>query len=371
MKRIQSIDMIRGFCIFLMILGHILDWWIILPDYWLVTFLFSFLASPAATGFLFISGFSAALAFKSRARKAATSPDITMTQARNIYIIRALLLLAIALIYNTVIALGVSVENNSNEMKWIWAWNALQTISISALLAWPLLRTSKSLRIFLGIGLLVVNDLLLSFLLPYENQLNIYGVLFHIFYHPKEAFTILPYFAIFIIGTVVGDFFFKINIIKDQEERKNTIKRVFLRTILIVGIIFTLFGIIYCFYNFLYRPSLSAMFYSIGTILILLTILLYIEEFEKINPKKKYRFFYYYSFYSFTIYIAHDPLYFLFYRQLNALIIWGAVIGIFVLLTLLLRVMHKKVGAKTSLKTQLGALSSKIANKIEQRKSRN
>ena len=175
MKRIQSIDMVRGFCIFLMVLGHTLDWWILWDERWLINFLFSILAPIAATGFLFVSGLSAAIAYKSSVRKAKTSSDTTMSQARNIYIIRALLLLAIGLIYNTIVAVGVSFEKNSNEMKWIWAWNALQTISLSALMAWPLLRSSKSLRLFLGIGLLVANDLLLSFLLPYENQLNIYG----------------------------------------------------------------------------------------------------------------------------------------------------------------------------------------------------
>ena len=89
MKRIQSIDMIRGFCIFLMVLGHLLDWWIINPNRWLIFYVFSFLASITATGFLFVSGFSATLAFKSKVKKSEFPTDSSMTQARNIYIIRA------------------------------------------------------------------------------------------------------------------------------------------------------------------------------------------------------------------------------------------------------------------------------------------
>ena len=364
MKRIQSVDMIRGFVIFIMVLGHLLDWWIIVPDRWVVFIYFSFLATIAATGFLFISGFSAAIAYKSRIKKVETSTDINMTQARNIYIIRALLLLVIAFIYNTAIALAL------NDLRWIWAWNVLQTISISLLLAWPLLRTPKYLRICLGIGLLVVNDMLFPFLHSYINQQNIYGVLFHLLYHPEEAFRFMAYFAIFIIGTVVGDFFFNINIIKDQEERKKKIKRVFIRTILIVGIILFSFGIIYNFDDFILRPTLSSIFYSIGFVLILLAILLYLEEFEKIKPKKRYRFFFYFSFYSFTVYITHDLLYFIFLEQLNALNIWLVIFMIFVSITLLLKVLHKKVGLKASLKAQLSSLSLIIAKKIEQRKSR-
>ena len=364
MKRVLSIDMIRGFCIFLMVLGHLLDWWIIIPHRWLIFYLFSFLAPIAATGFLLVSGFSAAIAYKSNAKKVEFSTDISMTHIRNIYIIRAILLLAINLIYNTAIALTL------NDLRWIWAWNVLQTISISLLLAWPLLRAPKYLRFGLGIGLLIVNELLSPILLVYNGQLNIYGVLFHILYHPLEAFTILSYFAIFIIGTVVGDFFFKFTIIKDQGERKQAISRVFIRTILIIGILFTLFGIIYRFYDFIYRRTLSSMFYSIGAVLVLLVILLYLEEFEKIKPKKRYRFFFYFSFYSFTVYIAHDLLYFIFYRQLNAINIWLAVIGMFILISLILKAMYKKLGRKGSLKAQLGILSLIIVNRIEQRKSR-
>lgn len=365
MKRIQSIDMIRGFCIFLMVLGHTLDWWILWDERWLINFLFSFLAPIAATGFLFISGFSATLAYKSSVRKATTSPDTTMSYARNTYIIRALLLLVISFLYNTAVAIGI------NDPRWIWAWNALQTISISLLLAWPLLRPSKYLRLTLGICLLIVNELLFSMLSPFEDQSNLYGVLFHFLYNPIEAFTFLAYFAIFLIGSAFGDFFYNINSIQDREERKNSIKTIFLRAICLIGIVFTTFGIIYRFSDFLTRRTISSIFYSIGVVLIMLAILIYLEEFEKINPKKRYRFFFYYSFYSFTIYIAHDTLYFLFYQRLNQLIVWGAAIVMFVLLTLLLRILYKKVGPKASLKTQLGILSLMIAKRIEQRKSKN
>ncbi|MFX0010320.1 MAG: heparan-alpha-glucosaminide N-acetyltransferase domain-containing protein, partial [Candidatus Hermodarchaeota archaeon] len=192
MNRIKSIDTIRGFFLFLMILGHLLDWWLIIPDRWIVFYLYSFLAPIAATGYLYTSGFSAAIAYKSRKEKAARLMDITMTQARNIYIFRALLLLTISLIYNTIIALAL------NNLKWIWAWNVLQTISVSLLLAWPLLKTPKYLRISLGIGLLVINDLLFPFLLSHKDQQTIYGIFFQILYYPDEAYTILAYFAMFI-----------------------------------------------------------------------------------------------------------------------------------------------------------------------------
>ena len=375
MKRVQSIDLVRGFCIFLMVAGHLLDWWIIPSNRLMIWVLFSFLAPIAATGFLFISGFSAALAYKDRIRKAENSTNFTLTQARNIYIIRAILILIIGFVYNTIIGLGVSFAEDSNEMKWIWAWDVLQTIAISLLLAWPLLRTPKILRIILGIGLLIVNEILLTNLLPYENQLNIYGILFHFLYHPKEGFVIIPYFAIFIIGSACGDFFFDYNIIEDQEERKNAIKSSYIKITLIVGLASASFGIIYRFFpwpaDFLDRSTISSLVYSLGAIIALLAILIYLEEFEKLRTKKRYSFFYYFSFYSFTVYIAHDFLYFLFYSQLNGLVIWLPVIGMIVLMTLVLKFLHRKVGLKASLKAEISIVSLIILNLIEQKKKKN
>ena len=182
MKRINSIDVMRGLFIFLMVMYHLLDWWLINPDRWIIHILFSFLGSFAFSGFLFVSGFSAAMAYKSRAKKAETSPDISMTRARNLYLVRALLLYVIGLGYNIAIAVA------RFDIKWVWSWFILQTIPISLILAWPLFRIKKYLRIVLGIGLLVMNELLTPFAhyyfppptygWTYTGPINFYSVFF-------------------------------------------------------------------------------------------------------------------------------------------------------------------------------------------------
>ncbi len=365
MKRIKSVDAIRGLCILLMILGHLLDWWIRPEDRWLVYMLFAFLAPIAATGFMFISGFSAILSYKRKVTNIEDSNGLTMRKVKNIYLIRALLLLIVALLYNTAIAFGI------NDPTWIWAWNVLQTIAISLLLGWFFLNTSKTFRILVGIVLLVVNQFISPFLIPYEGQTNIYGLLFYILYHPLEQFTILSYFSIFLLGTVVGDLFTEVNKISDQEERKHAIKYEFITPLLLIGIILVSFGFIFRFPDIIFRRTLSSLVFSIGFFLILLSILLYIEEFEIVKTKKSYRFFYYYSFYSFTIYLGHNPLYFIFFGQLNALTIWIGLVGTTILITLILKGIYKKWGRKASLKTQLSILSLIILSKIEQKESKN
>ena len=69
MKRIKSIDTIRGCCIVLMVLAHMLSWWVRPEDYWLTSLLHSILGDIAAGGFLFVSGLSAVIFFRSRIAK--------------------------------------------------------------------------------------------------------------------------------------------------------------------------------------------------------------------------------------------------------------------------------------------------------------
>jgi len=365
MKRIRSVDSIRGLCILLMILGHLIDWWIRLEDRWLINILFAFLAPIAASGFMFISGFSAILSYKRKVTNIDDSNGLTMRRVKNIYLIRALLLLIVALLYNIVIAFGI------NDLTWIWAWNVLQTIAVSLLLGYFFLNTSKIFRILVGIVLLVGNQYISPLLLTYDGQTNIYGLLFYILFHPIEQFTILSYFSIFLLGTVVGDLFTEVKKINDQREREHALIHMFITPLLLIGIISVTFSFIFRFPDIIYRRTFSSLVFSIGFFLILLSILLYIEEFEIIKTKKSYRFFFYYSFYSFTIYLTHDPLYFIFFRQLNAFTIWIGLVGTTILITLVLKGVYKKWGRKASLKTQLSILGLIILNKIEQKDSKN
>ena len=126
---------------------------------------------------------------------------------------RATIKMSKALIYNFAIGLAI------NDITYIWAWNVLQTIAISLILAWPLLKTSKILRIIIAAVLLIVNEILLAFLLPYQGEANFYGVLFHILYNPLDQYALLSFFNALLLGTVIGDVLFDLN------KLENTVKR--------------------------------------------------------------------------------------------------------------------------------------------------
>jgi len=365
MKRIKSIDTFRGWCIFMMVFGHIVSWWVRSEDHWLTSAIHSIFGDIVGTGFLFVSGLSAVLFFKSRLIKAEASEDINIKQVNNEYLFRALLILIVALIFTSITAIGTLDPLN------IWKWYIPLTIAISLLLAYPTLKTPKWFRILLAVIIWILHYYLFSILLPYQEQIHVFGVLFHILYNSMGLNPILLYFSFFLIGTVVGDILFEIFLIDNQKERRSKLKNKFLLPSLIMGSLLIVVAFLFLFPSFLLHATFSSAIYSLGILLVSFSILLIFEEYKVIKLEKSYRFFFFYSFYSFTLYFSHFILYFIFLYRLNAFNFWIAFFGTFILLTLLIRIVYKKYNIKASLKVQIARLSLVLVTKMEVKKKKN
>lgn len=361
MKRFRSFDTIRGFCIFTMIIGHLLDWWLRPQEIWLSVVYHAVIADIAASGFLLISGVSSMISFRNSLRKAEISDDYNQRMVKHDYIYKGLLILIVAIIYNSIDALI-----NLNPLR-IWTWYIPMTIAFSILLTYPILKVSKRLRILCAILLWIINFLILSFLLHFERQGNVFNVLFYILYNDINVHPILFYLSYFLIGTVIGEIIYEIYLNNDQKIRLNALKFKLILPLLIFGGTLTGIGVLLFLPDFLLHGTVSAIIYSLGVILILTSTLLIIEEFEVFKEKKRYRLFYYYSYYSLTIYLTHNSLYFLFAGQLKIFNILIFLTVLIVLLTLIIRFAHKKYGIKVSVKVQLGRLARGITNKIEKK----
>ncbi len=359
MKRIKSIDTIRGWCIFMMVFGHMLSWWVRLEDRWLTSAIHSIFGDIIGTGFLFISGLSAVLFFKSRLIKAEASENINKEQVNNEYLFRALLILIVALIFTSITAIGTLNPLN------IWKWYIPLTIAISLLLAFPTLKTPKWFRILLAVIIWIFHYYILSILLPYQGQIHIFGVLFHILYNSMGLHPILFYFSFFLIGTVVGDVIFEIYLIDNQKERRSQLKKKLLLPLLTIGSILLLIAFLFLFPRFLIHATFASSIYSLGTLFVSFSVLLIFEEYEVLKVEKSYKFFFFYSFYSFTIYFSHNILYFIFLDQLNAFNFWIAFLGTFILLTLVIRFVYKKYNIKASLKVQIARISLVLVSRME------
>ncbi|MFX0008291.1 MAG: heparan-alpha-glucosaminide N-acetyltransferase domain-containing protein, partial [Candidatus Hermodarchaeota archaeon] len=317
MQRIKSVDVLRGFSIWIMVYGHMLQFWIRPEDVWLKIWLYAFLAPIGATGFLFISGVSATLAYKSNLQTQKVQPK-TM---RNTYLLRATFILIIALIFN----FGVTMVFGG-DLTNIWSWNALQTIGISLLLAWPLLKTSKLVRLSVATFAIIFNQVLLITLDPYDGQLSLLGITYHILFNPIDTYVILNYYGIVLIGSVMGDYIYDLKNSGDQHKKEFLLKNKAIIYALLIGISITIFGVLFFYPDFTEFNTISSVLYALGFIITFLAVLIVIEILEVIKTKKSYRFLYFYSYYSFTLFLGHNVLLIIFIAQLNAyLTIWIAV----------------------------------------------
>jgi hypothetical protein len=310
-----------------------------------------------SSAFIFIAGISTVIALRARFSKAELTENYTKKIIRREYFFRALLILLIALIYNVSIAIALF------NPLYIWTWFVLLTIAISLLIAWPLYKISIYFRIIIGIAIWIFNQYFLRLLLPYQGKANIYGILFHIFYHSLDLDVILAFFPFFIFGTVIGEFIFNIYQIKNNNLLKKVLKKKFIYPFLLIGFSLIIFGVLLNFPQFFTNRTFSWMIYTIGIDISLLTVFIVIEEFIQKRKAKRISILFYFSFYSFTIYISHNALYFLFYKQLTVINIWFFIILVYLLVGYSLKIVYKRFGNKVSIKYQIGRLAAILAKR--------
>jgi len=358
MKRFIAIDIFRGLCIFYMTFGHMVYWGVSNANFWLYEIIWNYGAPIGGGGFLLVSGMSASLSYRNRVNKAKISGDTRLKKIRNEYLLRALIIFLISIIWNFIGTLYMNLPG-------IWLWFVIQTISISLIIAWPLFKVSKFLRLIICFVSWIGNEWIFLWLSPYYGQKNVFGILFYTLYNTPEQNVILAYFPFLLLGTVIGDIFFEAGLNQEPNKQDSFLKEKLIRPSVIGGLILIIFGVLFRFPDFSNKETFSSHMFIVGIELILISTLTYLKDIKKIHFNKSYRLFEYYSFYSFTIFLAHNLLYFLFQPRLNFLEIWLYIVPIMVLWTLLFRFIYKKWGKYASLKFLISKSAVYISDKIE------
>ena len=357
MKRLKAIDIFRGFNMALMVWVHLRDWWIINGTNSTLNIITrSFIDRSSAGMFLFISGVSTFISYHNRLKR--ISDTYTYQTLKKEYLFRALLILIIALVYNIFVAILVM-----NPLI-IWTWFMLLSIAFSLFIAWPLLKTSKLFRIGVAISVFILNEFFYLFLTQHKNEINLYGILYYIFYNTVDLEPILVAFPFFLIGTVVGDLILDVFNIEHQKDRRQALKNKLLIPSFITGSGLILFTLLYILPEFFQGIGFYWIYFSMGVCLIFLLSLLLLEELGVFNTEKSYKFLFFYSYYSLTVYLTHNALYFLFYNQLNVVFFWLFATLIIILYELLLKFIYKKFGPTFSVKITIGKLALGLSKRF-------
>jgi len=334
------------------------NWGISQGDFWLYEIIWNFGAPIGASGFLLISGMSASMSYKRNQLKALSSQVFNLKQSRNIYMLRSLIIFLISLLWNFIGTLFMGLSG-------LWLWFALQTISISLFMAWPFLKTSRIFRLFMCFVFWIGNEFVFYWLTPYSNTQNILGYLFYFLYNSPDQNVILGYFPFLLLGTVIGDVFFESLSIDNLIERKLFLKKKIFGPALLFGAFLITFGLLYNFPDFSNKSTFASHMYKVGIQLILVAFLVQIKEIRLMSFQKRYRFFEIYSFYSFTIYLSHHLLFFLFQPIFSFINIWYVIVPILIAWTFLIRFIYKKWDKNASIKFILNKIAVNLADRIE------
>ncbi len=363
MKRLKSIDIFRGVGMVYIMVGHMIDWWIIPSEDQLFNVYVSLFSAIGAAGFVFISGVSTMISYRNRVEKVKITANYSTKTMRKEYLIRGFLIFGLGLLYNGIVAIQFF------DPSVIWKWFIILTVAVSLLLAWPLLKTSKLFRIFVAALIWIVNQILLTYLLHFKGEVNFFGVLFYILYNSLDQNPILSFFTFFLIGTVIGDLIFDFSALNDDIEKKRFFKRKIITPLLISGVVLISTSFWFLLPNLFTDKILTIntntwwLIYSLGLDLIIILILLILEEYNIFNTKRSYKFLFYFSYYSLTLFLLQNLNYLLFFELLDRYNIWYFIIATVVLYGIFLRFIYKKLEGNFSLKVQIGKITTKIARK--------
>ncbi len=354
MKRLKGIDIFRGLIMVFMIFVHLRDWWLIGG----ADATFSFITRPFidrtfAPAFMFSAGVSTFISYNNRIKK--ISEEYSYRTIKNEYLFRALIIGIIGLIYNVFVAIMKS------DPSLIWTWFMLFSIGFSLLMAWPLLKVSKLVKVAVGLLIIIANEILFWLLEPYTGQLNFYGIMYHIFFNSLNLDPILESLFFLLIGVVVGELIVEIFNIKDQSERRRALKKKLLFPSLSIGICLIIYTFFFIFPLFFNNEGFYWIYFSMGMCLILNSVLLTIEEYGVFEKKRSYKFLFYFSYYSLTVYLSHYLFFFFFLGQLNVFTLCLLILGTTILYGLLLRFLYFKIGPKISLKIQIARCATYLA----------
>lgn len=351
LNRIKSVDAFRGFSIFIMVFYHPILWWTVASQVWMLLLVRRILFIEASI-FIFVSGISAVLSLRKRMEKVHIDSFYSKRKLLKDHYSRSLIFFLIAIVYNVVTGIWVM------GIGGIWSWFILLTVAVCQLIAYPLIKLPSIIRVLLIIFIIFITQPILIVLgsLKTDFPNSGWSILYHLIFNPIQEYPILPHLAFFILGTVCGEIFYHTYSINDKNLRELQIKNKIVRTFFAYGLIIMVSSIIFpsLIFNdafaYLNRNSTLSTLFGIGWALFLIALFTYIHEF-KCTEEWKYKFFFYFSVYSLTLYLVHNVVALFFWQSLN--IIASVIIAIISTIGFwyLSKVLYNKYGVNISLKT--------------------
>lgn len=322
-RRIHTIDILRAIAILLMVLAHVYDNWLQPDSWWIGAFSYLILSPFGVPGFVFCSGLSFGFSWDKNKRK-----GLLRSQNARYSLSRTYIILGIAFGYNLV---GVLLHGGG----WgnLWFWYILQTIAVARLISIVFMRLSRLARLITSFIIIAFTHFLFFSLFSCQSDSGVCQFFYWFAFNSVNADSLFFFFPFFLIGTVFGEIM--------SEFREDGISKNMIRQWLLLGLITTVIAVLMggspSSYNFgweklisginthpeinlsqfplfLTRNSYAWVLYSLGLLIVFMTIFYYFLDYRNIkkgdSTPAKILFVVLEPFgkYSLTIYITHYVL---------------------------------------------------------------
>jgi len=252
-NRINSIDIIRGLAIIIMIPFHTYSYWIN-TKHFLFGGIINFFGELSAPFFFIVSGMSYYIFLINRFRQ-----DLSKTEIFYDVLKRATFIFIISTLLRMFFGFAVSL----NLFFFIY-WSLFQLIAFSMIIFFFIPFLNRNLRIFIYIGLLTLIFMLNHIISYYE------ATLFYILI--EGSFPIIPCANFFVIGLILSDLL--LNLYEEQ------FKKVLLICIIIGSIDYILWNLYGGEIKYIW---ITTIFISSGLFLIFFPIIHYFVDMKKLN----------------------------------------------------------------------------------------
>lgn len=261
LKRIQSIDFLRGFTVLSMIIYHFFVYWVNNKNQNFGPFkeIFNFFGYLAAPFFLIISGISYYIFTRNKIEEELSKLKIFIEILK-----RALFIFILSTILQ--ILFGFILEIH---IEFIIYWSVFQVISFSMILFYLIQFCKKDLRISLYL-VLIIFIIILEFIIKANNLTFLYLLV-------EGTFEFVPWASFFLFGLVFGDIFL-------STSNKNMNIKLF--TLIIIGICSFIFILIWINFSwfYYYNPYFFPFFIMIiGLFCILISVFYYLLDLKNLN----------------------------------------------------------------------------------------
>lgn len=200
-RRINSIDVVKGFAIIFIMLAHTGGAWFNSEWIFIYGVAFSFLDILGPSLFVFLSALSVVFSIK---RKKGRVPDKVL---RNGILTRGLTIIIIGVIFN-ITSFQLIIEGYGFPLN-LWGWNILFFIGFSQIFSLYALKLGKMTRSFLGMIIIFATDGIRQYLFNLKEAGDLLGTILHyIIVSPSPMTPFLPWLSICFLSTIFGEYLY-------------------------------------------------------------------------------------------------------------------------------------------------------------------